>query len=443
MPRSLLLLRHPVAGYAYPTHWPIIGQVLQTGATQHQLNSGGPCRRSDATVDAGPSQGRPSNSMNADEPIDLGELLAQVASESSALLSASIERVNTLAHTGRIDRAGLRALREELDRARRAGMLGQQISRIGTSRVRIYEEKVDLSAMLRDALLQRRRELEHKGIEVQQQLSPLVVVGDVTIIFAMLGALLDWCQDHAQGRLDIALELKTWPAHGFLNCAFVPRSGENLGASAAPAAPASLPPRTTQASSLPAPAAKTLAWRLVEVCARKLELTLERHDTGGRTVVEMGFPKTVLTAAAMDTLLDATLEEQPSRLNSRPLAGSHVLVLCARRDLRVEVREAVQSMGLMLDFVGNVDEAREFCLGGLPHAIVYEAPQGGAALHRLMAELRAATPGIVFVEIAESGKPVQVNNVGGHELSCVARTALREALPSVLTFELSRGDTAA
>lgn len=364
--------------------------------------------------------------MSADESLDLGELLAQVASESSALLSASIERVNSLAHTGRIDRAGLRALREELERARRAGMLGQQISRIGSNRVRLYEEKVELAAMLRDALLQRQRELEHKGIEVRQQLSPLVVVGDVTIIFAMLGALLDWCQDHAQGRLDITLELKTWPAHGFLNCAFAPRPGEH-----------------TSSSATPAVATKTLAWRLVEVCARKLELTLERHDSGGRTQVEMGFPKTVLTSAAMDTLLDATLEEQPSRLNSRPLAGSHVLVLCARRDLRVEVRESVQSMGLMLDFVGNVDEAREFCLGGLPHAIVYEASQGGAALHRLMAELRAATPSIVFVEIAESGKPVQVNNVAGYELSCVARTALREALPSVLTFELSRGDTAA
>jgi CheY-like chemotaxis protein len=187
------------------------------------------------------------------------------------------------------------------------------------------------------------------------------------------------------------------------------------------------------------PAPMTMAWRLVEVCTRKLELSLERRAAAGRTMVEIGFPKTVLTTEVMDTLLDASMDEHPSSHNSRPLAGSHLLVVCARRELRVEIREALQSMGLMVDFVGTVEEAREFCASGLPHAVIFEASQGGMPMQRLMVELRQDAPGIVFIEVAESGKPFQVNNIGGHEVSCVARSALREALPTALTFELSRG----
>lgn len=356
--------------------------------------------------------------MSTDDATDLNELLAQIGSESSAALTSALERVNTLAHTGRIDRKGLRTLREELERARRVGMLGQQISRIGSQRVRVYEEKIDVTALLRDMLVQRGREFENKGIAIQQRLLPVTVIADVTIVFAMLGALLDWCHEHAQARLDVSLELKTRPAVAVLTAAFTPRTEDGDG-----------PPQA---------AGKTLSWRLVEVCARRLGLSLERLHTAGRTTAEIGFPKAVMTSEAVDTLLDASLDETPTTHNSRPLAGAHLLVIAARRELRVEVREAVQPMGLMIDFVATVEEAREFCAAGLPHGIVFEASQGGAPMQRLMSELRAEAPNIVFIEIAESGKPLQVNNLGGHELPCVARPALREALPTALTLELSR-----
>jgi hypothetical protein len=356
--------------------------------------------------------------MSTDEATDLNDLLAQIGSESSAALTSALERVNTLMHAGQIDRKGLRALREELERARRVGMLGQQISRIGSPRVRIYEEKIDLTALLRDMLTQRGREFEAKGIEVQQRLTPATVIGDVTVVFAMIGALLDWCHEHARPRLDVSLEMKSRPVTAVLGVSFTPVGDESGGSEQA--------------------AGKTLSWRLVEVCARKLGLSLERLHTAGRTTAEISFPKAVMSSEAVDTLLEAGLDDAPSTHNSRPLAGSHLLVVCARRDLRVEIRESVQAMGLMIDFVGNVEEAREFCATGLPHAIVFEASLGGAPMQRLMSELRADAPVVVFIEIAESGKPLQVNNLGGHEVPCVARPALRDALPASLTYELSR-----
>ena len=364
------------------------------------------------------SSGSETSSRAPEEAIDLHELLAQAGSESSVALSSAIERVNTLAHSGRIDRAGLRALREELERARRANTQAQQISRIGSTRVRVYEEKIDLTTLVRDTAGQRTREFEGHGITLRQQLTPVTVVSDITVVFAMLGALFDWCLEQAHGQLDLSLDVKSLPALAQLSCAF---------------AHAKTDANSTGASSAP----KTLAWRLVEVCARKLNLSLDRQSPSGRTVVQIGFPKTVMGVETMDTLLDAHLDNVPSTHNSRPLAGSHVLVVCARRELRVEIREAVQSMGLMVDFVANIDEAREFCATGLPHAIIFEAAQGGSPMLRLMGEL-CGENGVVFVEIAESGKPFHVNNLGGHEVSCVARSSLREALPTALTFELTR-----
>lgn len=358
-------------------------------------------------------------SLPADESSDTNELLAQVSSEASAALTSAIERVNTLAHTGRIDRAGLRTLREELERARRVGMLGQQISRIASARVRVYEERVDLTALLRDMVTQRHREFETKRIPLNQNLLPVMVVSDVTLVFAMFGSLLDWCLDHARGPVDLGLQLEGDPPKAHLTCSFAP----DADAGATGGRPLD---------------GRTMSWRLVETCARKLGLAMDNQRQAGRQVVRLGFTKTVLGTDTPDRTPEPGHDDAPSTHNSRPLAGSHLLVICARRDLRVEVREAVQSMGLMLDFVTDVEEAREFCAGGLPHAIVFEASQGGASMQRLVGELRTDSPSVVFVEIAESGKPLQVNTLGSHELSCVARPALREALPTALTYELTR-----
>ena len=370
---------------------------------------------STTAVPANNTSNRP-DSVRPDDAADLHELLAQVASEASTTLTSAIERVNTLAHTGRIDRAGLRTLREELERARRVGMLGQQVSRIASPRVRVYEEKVDLTTLLRDLMMQRQREFEAKRIAVEPRLLQVTVVSDVTLIFAMLGAWLDWCLEHVQGALDLTLEVNGQTGRAELTCSFAPAREDAA--------------RIVQS--------KTMSWRLVEVCAHKLELPLERREQGPQLTLRLEFPKTVLATESLDTLLDPGPEAEPSTHNSRPLAGTHLLVVCGRRDLRVEIREAVQSMGLMLDFVANVAEAREFCAAGLPHAIVYEAAQGGAPMQRLAGELRADAPTLAFVEIVESGKPIQASMLGGLELSSVARPAVREALPTALNFELAR-----
>src|ERR1700758_3162532 len=64
------------------------------------------------------------------------EIIGQIGTEVGLPLSSALERVTVLATTGKIDRAGLRMLREEIERARRAGMIGQQLARFASGRIR-------------------------------------------------------------------------------------------------------------------------------------------------------------------------------------------------------------------------------------------------------------------------------------------------------------------
>lgn len=357
------------------------------------------------------------------EPIDL---VAQVGSEVAAALTMALERVNALTLTGRIDRAGLRSLRDEIERARRAGLLGQQVSRFAAGRLRLSEERIDLSATLRQAVSQRSREMASRGIEVRQVLGDTQVASDPSLLFALLQGVLDWAFEHAVSAIDIGVELKTWPAEAQLLCSFQHCPPDRVG---------------TSAAAVVVTALHTMSWRLIEVCARMMGLRLERRDAPDRTQLTLVFPKTLLGAEAVDTLLDLQLDPQPPAVgaNSKPLAGSHVLVLSARREVRAMIRDIVRPMGLMLDYVSSVDEAREFCSGGMPHVIVFEGSVGGGTMQRLANELLSDTPTLAFIEVGDQGRPFEVTNVGGREQSRVAIGALAQALPKALMFELARG----
>lgn len=356
--------------------------------------------------------------------VDPADLICQIGTEVAVALESALERVNALTHTGRIDRAGLRALREEVEQARRIGLTGQQVGRLSSGRVRVCEAEVDLSATLREALAQRSREIATRGLEVRQSITAATVVVDPTLLFTLLQAMFDWSFEHTSARIDVLVDVKGWPERAHLVCSFAHHLEQPTTADAPQAAAARL---------------ETMSWRLLETCARTLGLKFERHDTQGRTLLDLQFGVPKLGTDALDTLLDLEMDARPaSGHNSKPLAGSHVLLVVARREVRALVRDALRPMGLMLDFVGSVEEARQFCMGGLPHAIVFEAPLGGSRMHRLQSELVAEAPQLAFIEIAEEGHAFEATHAAGTVNARVSRTSLTEALPAALVFELSR-----
>jgi enamine deaminase RidA (YjgF/YER057c/UK114 family) len=352
-------------------------------------------------------------------PTTGGSLVAQLGVEVAAAMSSALERVNALARTGHIDRPGLRALRDEVEHARRLGMLGQQLGRLASGRVALAPAPLDLTAMVREVLAQRDAEVRERGLEVRQALRPAIVVTDSTLVFSLLQSVLDWSLQHARSPIEVGIERKgAWPAPARLVCAF-----------------AHLPVDEAAAEPLPpAPPPQSMTWRVLEQTAHTLALPLSLDDAGGRIQLGIEFPRSVAEVPEATTTIALT----GAAASSSPLVGAHVLVIASRREVRTLVRDALRPRAAMLDFVTSVDEARAFCDGALPHAVVHEAALGGERLERLRYELLARAPRTAFIQITEDDKTFELRDGGSQRIASVGRGAIAESLAPALTFALTR-----
>lgn len=371
-------------------------------------------------------------SVNLAGPADAGDtapidLVAQLGSEVAGTLSAALERVNALATTGRIDGLSLRALRDEIELARRIGIMGQQVSRYASGRVRISSETLDIGALLEETLHQRGPEIEARGLEVRRQVQPAEVLADAALCVSLLQALLDWAFEHARSPIELTIDPPVGqnharPVSARVGCSFAHTAGGDTLA-IAPTAP---------------PRLDTMAWRLLAQTAATLGLLLTRSERAGRTTAMIEFPRSAgqpmegVSAIELDGLGE-------SAEHQRSLVGNQVLVVAARREVRHLVRDALHATGMLVDFVTSVDEAREFCRGGLPHAVVHEAVLGGRPFEHLRTELLRAAPALAFVQISEENHAFEVHRAAGREHVSVGRAFIAESLPAALVYELARG----
>jgi hypothetical protein len=350
-------------------------------------------------------------------------MIGQAGIEVALPLSSALERVTQLATTGKIDRAGLRALREEIERARRTGLIVQQLARFASGRIRQTPEQLSVAQMLREVLVQRGREAAARRIEFRQALTPADVSADATVLHALLQALLDWTLDTAGSRIDFRLDVRTWPHHARLTCAFDHASQES--------------PTSPAADHASHPATDSMAWRLVEQIAWTLALVVDRDVRADETILTLEFPTTVSEQIEGVSVVEIDQGFGMSE-NSKPLAGSHVLILVANREVRRLVKESIRPMGLLVDFVASVDEAIEFCRDALPHAIVYESVLDSERFRRLRANLLVEMPSFVFIEIAAEGDAFELSAGASRPRARLGRDSIAQSLPTALIYELSR-----
>jgi hypothetical protein len=351
------------------------------------------------------------------------DLVAQIGAEIAGPLTAALERINTLTSTGKIDRQGLRALREEVEAARQAGMIGQQLRRFASGRLRQSHERLQLADLLNGVIAHRSRETAARGIVVKPSLKPAEVIVDASLLFSLLNSTVDWALANAQSQIDFVIDFKTWPAHARLTCRFAHRPIDELTDGAGASAPRGL---------------DSLTWRLLEQTAWTMGLVVERLDDSHLTALTLEFPRTASTALEGVSALELNDGFAPST-NSQPLAGSHVLVIASRREMRVQIRDALRHMSLIIDFVNSVDEASAFCREGLPHAVIIESIQAGERFANFREEIAAEVPEFVFIEIVEEGTTFEMSGFSGSQVARVGREVIANSLPSALMFELSKG----
>lgn len=352
------------------------------------------------------------------------ELVSAVGSEIAGPLTAALERINALTTSGQIDRASLRALRDEVEAARHAAMVAQQLARFASGRVRQSQERLPLADTLKTVLTHRTRETQARGISIKPTLKPADVIVDASLLFSLLNTMLDWAMPLARSNIEFAVDIKPWPAHARLTCRFAHRPPDELddGASAPE----------------PAPQLDALGWRMLEQTAATMALPLARALHAGEITLTLEFPRTANDE--MEGVSSIELDHGFAlSTNSRPLAGSHVLVIASRREMRVRLRDAIRHMGLIVDLVASVEEAADFIHEGLPHAIIVEGILNGERLRQLRAEINTEVPEFPFIEIVEEGATFEMSGFGvAASMGSVGRDAIESALPSVLMFELSR-----
>jgi hypothetical protein len=346
------------------------------------------------------------------------QLVSEVGAEIATPLTAALERINELIATGRIDRAGLRALRDEVEQARQIGMIGQQLTRFASGRVRQSHERLQLADVLKGVLAHRARETQARGIALKPSLKPADVIVDASLLFSLLNTTIDWALANAHSFIEFTIDFKTWPIHARITCRFAHR-----------------PPDQEDGPEVP-PRLNSLAWRLMEQTAWTMGLIVERKDGGGNTTLVLEFPRTVNDENQAVTATE--LDDEATSTNSKALAGSHVLVIASRRELRVEIRDALRNMSLLVDFVSSVKEAANFCKEGLPHAIIVESIQLGERFTAFRDEIFAEVPDFVFIEIVEEGSTFEMSGLNGATLARVGRAVIGSSLPAALMFELSK-----
>jgi len=357
------------------------------------------------------------------EPDHWRDVVSEMSAEIAGPLTAALDRVQTLTTTGRIDRSSLRALGDEIQRARQISMSGQQIARLASGRLRQTHERLPLTETLKDVLTQRARETQARNIHIKQVLRPAEVIVDASLLFSMLNTLLSWSMEHAQSTIEFRIDIKTWPTHARLASKFAYR-------------PVDQHVDTTEEPALQA-VLDSMTWRLVEQTAWTMGLPIERKVDGANVHLTIEFPRTVNDQLEGVSAIELDQGFSPS-LNSKPLSGSQVLVVASRRDVRVQVRDAIRNMGMIVDFVNSVEEAREFCRGGLPHAIIIESVLRGDRFNDMRNEVESEGAEVVFIEIIEEGNTFEISGFGGLSMARVGRDAILTSLPSALMFELAK-----
>jgi hypothetical protein len=263
--------------------------------------------------------------------------------------------------------------------------------------------------------------MQARGVQLTQSMLPIEVQVDASMLFGLLNALVDWWLDCAHGTVELRVETRNWPVRAQLTCAFTHH-------------PTDHPSPTLEAIHS---RINTMHWHLLEQTARTLGLIYERHVDQTHVRLNLAFPGTLhaLMADAEHAHDDQGFADS---VNSKPLAGSHVLVIAGRRDLRLQIREALKAMGLVLDFVNSVREAVEFCREGLPHAIAFEGALRTSQFEQLAASIRQEVPEFVFIELVTDGRTFDISTISATGMARVGCEGIASALPSALVYELSR-----
>lgn len=344
-------------------------------------------------------------------------LAGLIGSQLSEPLADMQQVLSEFARTRKITPDNMRQLKKSLDQAQTVAKQSQQIARLAGGHLRQSHERLKLDLMLSNALRERAESFHHSGIELHQNLKPVEVIVDPSLLSSLIDAALDWAASMGS-RLVITLEIKNWPEHGML---FI-KASDSVA---------------TTADDGDKNGGESVGWYLLSEIARAMGVSVEKVCSAHEVSLLLEFARTVkrlegMTAVEMDTGFDSLHSE------SKPLAGHRVLVITNDERLRMEVTALSRNMGLVVDFVPSTSQGMRFCEMETPHMVVIDERVRDHVFDELRAELRKIDPNYPFIEIASESNTLEVAGWMSDSMTRLSRDALRSQLPSIMVLELAK-----
>jgi hypothetical protein len=376
----------------------------------------------DLTVDAAaardnrqPHPAKTDASPVPESPADL-PLVAQFAYEIAGPIDVMRGIILSFNRSHKITQTQMLALVSSVETAQQIARQSQQIARLSEGRLRQSHERIQLDELLQSALNERAPVFQASGIEVFRRIKPVELIIDPGLLFSLIETALDWAALHAK-RVEVSLSIKNWPEHGIL---------------------------TIKASSLDregqqAMQADSLTWQLLVHTARAIGVALVREITlDGEAIARFEFARTVkkfqgLTAMEIDSSGDSTFHN-----GTKPMAGLLVLLISTDAFVRSEVESAGRGLGLQIDCVPSVENARRYLKLTLPNLLVIDERLSTDDFEDLQLELRRIEPDLGFLEITDQSNTFEVSSWMSDSMTRICRESLRTQLPTVMTLELAR-----
>lgn len=311
------------------------------------------------------------------------------------------------------------ALNANVAMARKLAMQSQQIARLASGRLRQSHETMKLDVLVLAALQERLHDFRQRGIEVFQRIRPVEVIVDAALLHSLVDAALDWAAGLGR-KLTVTLEMKNWPENGLLIL------------------------KTSDVVSNPLmgpddniPGDDTVGWYLLNEVCQAMGLPVKRTSSNADTSLSIEFSRTVkrlggLSAVEMETGPESMYGE------SRPMAGTQLLIITDDMRLQSEIRTIFQGTGLVVDCVSNAGQGFRFCEMQLPNLVIIDQEMRSPVFDQLYEDLRKTDPDFPFIEIASTPNTLEMAGWTSESMSRLSRDVLASHLAETVMMDLAK-----
>jgi CheY-like chemotaxis protein len=344
-------------------------------------------------------------------------VLAKVGETFATQLSALQQAFVGFVPHGPEQQLALAAHLAEMERLQRLGVQIQAIARVLAGEGQATLERLDLSAALRQKLDEWAEPARRKGIHLLGPLEPF----EIDVNAGVLEQLLDLAMESAleiQACVEVRVGVQTQTANPMLTVEVLRAQG-----AAVPVSDAEF---------------NDLHWMLFTVMARARGLVPQRVAVGDNVILMLEFPSHELPSVADTNRLATHSYRTPA------VADRRVLVLEPYEFHRVQAHKLLHDVGMRVDTVATLEQARGSLRDGVPDVLVTGIPVRDARIGALLDELRAAHPRLRVIELVddESAFAFAFSSPGYANAARVGRQDMARTLVLAVAQELDAGGVA-